>query len=83
MRIQLFIISATRQSPSLFTHFLIKGLSGKADYTNDGVITLSELLIYVRYEVTKKASLRGASQTPMLGRIEGEGEMIFFNKEQK
>jgi len=64
---------------SIFTHFLANGLSKtekvkNADYTNDGIITLTELLLYVQYEVAQKTN---ATQIPMLGRIHGDGEMIF------
>jgi uncharacterized caspase-like protein len=34
---------------STFAYYLAEGLSGKADYTQDGVVSLSELLVYVRY----------------------------------
>jgi len=59
---------------STFTRYLAEGLDGKADYTQDNVISLTELLLYVRYEVATKT--KGA-QTPMIGRLEGSGEMIF------
>lgn len=60
---------------SVFTYFLIMGLTNQtADYTKDGIITLTELLVYVQYNV---ANYTGAKQTPMLGRISGSGEMIF------
>ncbi|MGD2086863.1 MAG: caspase family protein [Candidatus Aminicenantes bacterium] len=59
---------------STFTFFLTQGLSGNADYTGDSIITVSELLLYVQYEVAKKTN---AAQIPMIGRILGEGEMIF------
>jgi hypothetical protein len=64
---------------SVFTYFLTQGLSHaknstNADYTGDGIITLTELLLYVQYEVAKKTH---GTQIPMLGRIEGQGEMIF------
>jgi len=60
---------------STFTYYFIEGLSGKADYTNDTVISLTELLLFVRYQVAKKTQ---GEQTPMMGRISGPGEMIFF-----
>jgi hypothetical protein len=60
---------------SLFTHFLVKGLDGTADLTNDGVTSLSELLVYVRGEV---ARVSNGSQTPMMGRLAGSGEMVFL-----
>jgi hypothetical protein len=59
---------------STFTRFLAEGLAGKADYTKDGVVSLTELLLYVRYQVAQKTN---GSQTPMIGRLDGTGEMIF------
>jgi hypothetical protein len=61
---------------SVFTYYLIEGLAKKrADYTKDGIITLSELLIYVQYNVAKRTN---SQQVPMSGRISGTGEMIFY-----
>ena len=60
---------------STFTYFLTKGLEGAADYTNDGIVSLNELYVFSQYEVANRT--RG-EQIPMLGRISGEGEMIFF-----
>jgi uncharacterized caspase-like protein len=60
---------------STFTYYLAEGLSGKADYTQDGVVSLSELLVYVRYNVANRTNGR---QTPMIGRLSGSGEMIFW-----
>lgn len=59
---------------STFTHYLVKGLNGEADIIEDNVISISELLLYVRYQVAKQTD---GSQTPMMGRISGAGEMIF------
>jgi Caspase domain len=59
---------------SVFTKYLVEGLEGKADTYPDGVITVSELLTYVRWNVANET---GSSQTPMLGRLSGSGEMIF------
>jgi len=59
---------------STFTFYLIKGLSGAADYTNDEIITISELLVYVQYEVARETN---SAQIPMLGKIFGQGEMVF------
>jgi hypothetical protein len=62
-------------SMSTFTYYLSEGLRGKADIMRQGgVITLSELYLYVQYEVARKT---GSKQIPMLGRMRGEGEMIF------
>ena len=59
---------------STFTRYLAEGLDGAADYTDDQVVSLTELLLYVRYEVARKTN---GTQTPMIGRLEGSGEMIF------
>ena len=60
---------------SIFTYYFVEGLtSKKADYTNDGIISLSEILIYTQFNVAKHTD---GKQTPMLGRVTGSGEMIF------
>lgn len=60
---------------STFTHYLSKGLKGAASvYDKNGVITLSELLVYVQYNVAQHTDSR---QIPMLGRVSGNGEMLF------
>jgi Caspase domain len=59
---------------SVFTKYLVEGLDGKADTYQDGVITVSELLTYVRWNVANETQ---SSQTPMLGRLSGSGEMVF------
>jgi hypothetical protein len=59
---------------STFTHFLAKGLEGEADIIAGGVISLSELHLYVQSEVARWTK---AKQIPMLGRIIGDGEMLF------
>jgi len=66
-----------RLKMSTFTHYLAKGLSGEADLFKDNVISISELLLYVRYQVAKETDGR---QTPMMGRITGAGEMIFKSR---
>lgn len=35
----------------LFTHFLLKGLAGEADYNHDGKVTLGELTLYLSEQV--------------------------------
>jgi uncharacterized caspase-like protein len=50
----------------LFTYVLIKGLTGKADEDNDGIITIKELFYYV-YEKTVLISREiGQQQSPIL-----------------
>lgn len=60
---------------STFTHFLAKGLEGAAaHYDRGGVITLSDLYTYVQYNVARQTN---SQQIPMLGRLTGDGEMLF------
>jgi hypothetical protein len=60
---------------STFTHFLSEGLKGKAEVLgNNGVITLTELFLFVQYEVARQTR---SQQIPMLGRMRGDGEMLF------
>lgn len=60
---------------STFTHFLAEGLEGAAaHYDRGGVITLSDLYTYVQYNVAKQTK---SQQIPMLGRLTGDGEMLF------
>lgn len=74
---QLAQIDATR-GMSVFTYHLAKGLEGSADLLgNSGLITLSELFVYVQYNVAKDTN---AKQIPMLGRMRGDGEMLFQAK---
>jgi hypothetical protein len=61
---------------STFTHYLADGLNGNADILgNNGLITLSELFVYVQYKVAERTQ---SKQIPMLGRIRGDGEMLFM-----
>lgn len=59
---------------SLFTRYLVEGLGGSADIVQDGVITLSELMVWVRWQVAKAS---GGAQTPSFARVKGTGEMMF------
>jgi hypothetical protein len=61
---------------STFTYYLAEGLNGNADILgNNGLITLSELFVYVQYKVAERTQ---SKQIPMLGRIRGDGEMLFM-----
>ena len=61
---------------STFTYYLADGLNGNADILgNNGLITLSELFVYVQYKVAERTQ---SKQIPMLGRIRGDGEMLFL-----
>lgn len=60
---------------STFTYYLAEGLNGNAAiFDANGVITLTQLYAYVQYKVTERSKSR---QTPMLGRLNGDGEMLF------
>jgi tetratricopeptide (TPR) repeat protein len=59
----------------LFTRFFLKALDGEADINKDGVVTGTELGAYLRPIVSDASN---QAQTPLYGRIEGEGEFLFF-----
>jgi hypothetical protein len=63
---------------STFTHFLAKGLQGDANlFDKNGIISLTELFLYTQYNVAKQTD---SKQIPMLGRLTGDGEMLFRPK---
>jgi hypothetical protein len=64
-----------RGGHGLFTGFFLKALEGAADINKDGVVTGSELGTYLRPTVSEASS---QAQTPLYGRLEGEGEFLFF-----
>jgi WD40 repeat protein/uncharacterized caspase-like protein len=60
---------------SPFAELLLKGLSGAADFTGDGVITATELYVYIHGELGKTS----AKQTPGFCQLKrhDKGEYIF------
>ena len=52
----------------VFTHFLLKGLQGEADYSRDGVVTLGEVTSYVSQEVRR--ATRNAQNPTVAGRYD-------------
>ncbi len=44
-------VSLEDEEGGIFTRFLLEGLSGKADENNDGIITFTEVALYVETEV--------------------------------
>jgi caspase domain-containing protein len=50
----------------LFTHYVLQGLEGAADTDKDGVVTLSELYVYVQSKVAEHAKRLGTRQSPVL-----------------
>jgi tetratricopeptide (TPR) repeat protein len=64
-----------RQGHGLFTTYLLRALDGQADINKDGVVTGTELGAYLRPQVSDASQ---NAQTPLFGRLEGEGEFLFF-----
>lgn len=64
-----------KEGHGLFTGFFLKGLDGAADLDLDGVVTGAELGAYLRPAVSNASK---QFQTPLFGRLEGEGEFLFF-----
>lgn len=64
-----------RAGHGLFTTFFLQALDGQADLNGDRVVTGTELGAYIR-PVVSNASRQ--AQTPLYGRLEGEGEFLFF-----
>src|SRR5210317_1908171 len=65
------------QGHGLFTEHLLAALSGTADINTDGYITATEIYATLRPRVTHQSYSR---QTPQFGYIEGNGDIIFYNK---
>ena len=61
----------------LFTEHLLAALSGTADINADGYITGTEIYATLRPSVTQQSHSR---QTPQFGYIEGNGDLIFYNR---
>ena len=59
----------------LFTTYFLHALGGEADFNKDNVVTGTELGAYLRPTVSNAS---GQAQTPLYGRLEGEGEFLFF-----
>lgn len=66
-----------REGHGLFTSYFLKAVEGAADLDKDNVVTGTELGAYLRPNVSNAS---GQAQTPLFGRLEGEGEFLFFVK---
>jgi tetratricopeptide (TPR) repeat protein len=64
-----------RAGHGLFTSFFLEAIEGKADMNMDNVVTGTELGAYLRPTVSNASR---QAQTPLFGRLEGEGEFLFF-----
>jgi tetratricopeptide (TPR) repeat protein len=62
----------------LFTHFLVKGLSGEADRNGDGNVNIDELWDYINLRIPRYAKNMGKDQDP--GRVFSTGRSIFISK---
>ena len=69
-----------REGHGLFTSFFLKAIEGEADLDKDNVVTGTELGAYLRPTVSNASR---QAQTPLFGRLEGEGEFLFFVKKEK
>ena len=64
-----------RGGHGLFTTYFLRAIDGEADINKDGVVTGTELGAYLRPRVSDASQ---QAQTPLYGRLEGEGEFLFF-----
>jgi WD40 repeat protein len=64
----------------VFTKYLIRGLKGGADYTNDKIIYFDELAFYVQGNVIAETSKYGRRQEPEYFPLRGygEGKVVFL-----
>jgi tetratricopeptide (TPR) repeat protein len=64
-----------KEGHGLFTRYFLHALDGEADINKDNVVTGTELGAYLRPTVSNASQ---QAQTPLYGRLEGEGEFLFF-----
>ena len=64
-----------REGHGLFTSYFLEAIAGEADLNKDNVVTGTELGAYLRPTVSNASR---QTQTPLFGRLEGEGEFLFF-----
>ncbi|MBA5868823.1 MAG: hypothetical protein GDA68_02275 [Nitrospira sp. CR2.1] len=64
---------------SIFTGYLIEGLSGKAS-NEEGILTANTLMAYVYQRVGQHLSSR---QTPAYGHIDGDGDLVLLMPQQE
>ena len=64
-----------REGHGLFTTYFLKAIEGEADLDKDNVVTGTELGAFLRPTVSNASR---QAQTPLFGRLEGEGEFLFF-----
>jgi len=80
---------STKFKQGVFTHFLLKGLKGEADYDNDGAVQAGELYDYLKPQVTSYVDehftstqiplMKGAIGVPIVARegsLEGQVKYV-------
>ena len=60
----------------MFSYYLMKGLEGKADENKDKQITNSEMIAYLKNNVSKEAFTQNREQDPMLS---GDPDQILMS----
>ncbi len=67
------VLDGGARDHSVFTRALLDGLDGLADVGQrpDGIVSASELIVYVRSEVPWRSRIRGTEQTPVGGALQG------------
>jgi tetratricopeptide (TPR) repeat protein len=63
-----------KEGHGLFTTYFLRAINGAADINRDNVVTGTELGAYLRPAVSDASR---QAQTPLYGRLEGEGEFLF------
>ncbi len=69
-----------KEGHGLFTSYFLDAIKGEADLNKDNVVTGTELGAYLRPMVSNASR---QAQTPLFGRLEGEGEFLFFVAKEK
>ena len=69
-----------KEGHGLFTSYFLAAIEGDADLNKDNVVTGTELGAYLRPTVSNASR---QAQTPLFGRLEGEGEFLFFVDPEK
>lgn len=68
------------ETGGIFTQALIEGISGRADYVQDGVVQFDELSMFIDRQVTAKAAAVGVRQDPrpFVATGFGPGKVLFM-----
>jgi len=60
----------------VFTHYLLKGLTGEADFNKDEIVTTSELFEYLYSRVSEASTSKGFQQRPIMWVVESTGDFV-------